>query len=231
MNCTYRCLACILLVVQRSGGAAPARFGHPTAFQNPALKPIGKPRRCAKPLSRPLLSSARSIMTKAKEAKHDAIELLLEDHKQVQKLFKAFKKAKDDEETKQDLVETACTALTIHAQIEEEIFYPAAREVIEQDLLNEAEVEHNTAKNLITQLEEMEPEDELYEATFTVLGEYVNHHIEEEQEQIFPKVKKAKLDLNALGEELSQRKRELEEDMGVAEESETSETARDDTKD
>ncbi len=162
-------------------------------------------------------------MTKRSEKKstQDAINLLLEDHARVQKLFKEFKKAKEEPEAKQDIVETACTELSIHAQVEEEIFYPAAREAIGEgaDLLNEAEVEHNTAKDLISQLEEMDADDELYEATFTVLGEYVNHHIEEEQERLFPKVKKAKLDLEALGEEIAQRKQELEDEMGMSERS------------
>ena len=150
----------------------------------------------------------------------DAIALLTEDHKKVQKLFKEFKKIKEanSDNDKQDLVKEICNELTIHAQLEEEIFYPAARETIdEQDLLDEAEVEHASAKELIAQLQSMEADDELYDATVTVLGEYVTHHIQEEQEEIFPKLKKAKLDTQALGAEIMQRKLELRAEMGIAE--------------
>lgn len=95
-------------------------------------------------------------------------------------------------------------------------FYPAAREAIdEQELLDEAEVEHASAKELIAQLESMGPDDELYDATVTVLGEYINHHVKEEQEEMFPKAKKAKLDGQALGEEIMRRKQELKAEMGI----------------
>ena len=94
----------------------------------------------------------------------------------------------------------ACQELTIHAQIEEEIFYPAVRDGIEDDdLMDEAEVGHASAKDLIAQLEAMEPGNDLYDARFTVLGEYIDHHVKEEQDEMFPKAKKAKLDLKALG--------------------------------
>jgi hemerythrin superfamily protein len=97
--------------------------------------------------------------------------------------------------------------LTVHAEAEEEIFYPAAREAIEeQDLLDEAEVEHASAKDLIAQIEAMDSSDPLYDAKVTVLGEYIDHHVEEEEKEMFPKVKKAKLDLEALGEEILQFK-------------------------
>ena len=153
-------------------------------------------------------------------AHDDAIALLMEDHKKVQKLFKDFEKIKeeDSDDGKQGLVQQICNELTIHTQVEEEIFYPAAREAIdEQDLLDEAEVEHASAKELIAQLQSMEADDELYDATVTVLGEYVNHHIKEEQDEMFPKVKKAKLDVQALGEEMMRRKQELQVEMGIAE--------------
>lgn len=153
----------------------------------------------------------------------DAISLLMEDHKYVQKLFKEFEKIKEDEDVdeKQKLVRVICTELSVHAQIEEEIFYPAARNAIdEQDLLDEAEVEHASAKELITQLESMQPDEELYDAKVCVLGEYVNHHVKEEQDELFPKVKKADLDLQALGQELLERKQELIEDLGLPDDDE-----------
>jgi hemerythrin superfamily protein len=154
----------------------------------------------------------------------DAITMLVEDHEKVQKLFEEFEKIKDDEAAKQDLVDTVCAELTIHTQLEEEIFYPAVREAIDdEDLMNEAEVEHNNAKQLINDLLDMQPDDELYDATFTVLGEGINHHIAEEQEAMFPKVKKAKLDLETLGEEMLQRKQELQAEMGMEDEEEVEE--------
>jgi hemerythrin superfamily protein len=150
-------------------------------------------------------------MTKqqSKSSKHDAIEMLAADHKEVQKLFKKFEKAKDDGE-KKELVTAACTELTVHSQIEEEIFYPAAREAIEaENIMDEAEVEHTVAKQLVEELKGMEPGDPLYDAKFTVLGEYIKHHIEEEEKQMFPKAKKAKLDLESLGNEMATRKQAL----------------------
>ena len=155
--------------------------------------------------------------SRSKSGAQDAIELLTEDHKKVQKLFREFEKMKEDEDDgRQDLVKQICAELTIHALIEEEIFYPAAREgVKEQDLLDEAEVEHASAKALIAQLSSMESDDDLYDAKVKVLGEYVNHHIKEEQDELFPGAKKAKLDLEALGEQMMQRKQELESEMLV----------------
>jgi hemerythrin superfamily protein len=150
-------------------------------------------------------------MTKqqSKPSKHDAIEMLAADHKEVQKLFKKFEKAKDDNE-KRELVTATCNDLTVHSQIEEEIFYPAAREAIEaENIMDEAEVEHTIAKQLVEELKSLEPGDPLYDAKFTVLGEYIKHHIEEEEKQMFPKAKKAKLDLESLGNEMAERKQAL----------------------
>jgi len=153
-------------------------------------------------------------------SKQDAIALLTEDHKKVQKLFKDFEKLKGSEsyDEKSAIVETVCLELTVHAQIEEEIFYPAVREAIDDDdMMNEAEVEHGSAKDMISQLESMSSDDEMYDATFTVLGEYINHHIEEELNEIFPKARKAKIDLAAIGAELQQRKDELQSETESSE--------------
>jgi hemerythrin superfamily protein len=139
----------------------------------------------------------------------NAIALLTEDHKKVQKIFDQFERTRDDRR-KADMVQTALHELKVHTEIEEEIFYPAVREAIDEgDLLDEAAVEHESAKHLIGELEGMHPGDELFEARFTVLGEYVKHHIREEQREIFPLAKRAKMDLNHLGEQLAQRKKEL----------------------
>jgi hemerythrin-like domain-containing protein len=98
----------------------------------------------------------------------------------------------------------------VHAQIEEEIFYPAAREAMkDQDLLDEAEVEHASAKELIAQIEAMQAGQELFDARVTVLGEYIRHHVKEEQNEIFPKLKKADIDLKGLGAQLAERKQAL----------------------
>ena len=148
-------------------------------------------------------------------AKMDAVALLKADHRKVEELFESFEKA-HDADRKEKLVKQICTELVIHAQIEEEIFYPAVREAIEEtDLLDEAEVEHASAKDLIAQLSTMAPGDELYDAKVTVLGEYVNHHISEEQDEMFPQAKKAELDTASLGAELLERKQELQAEIGV----------------
>ncbi len=151
-------------------------------------------------------------------ASTDAITLLKDDHMQVLDMFDEFKKIQDDDDDdiKQELVERICTELTIHSQIEEELFYPAMRDAFtDQSLLDEAEVEHEMESQLISELEVMEPGDDLYDAKVTVLGEYVRHHIDKEQEKLFPNAKKAKLDLAALGAELFDRKEELLIEFGL----------------
>ena len=141
----------------------------------------------------------------------NAIDMLIEDHANVRKMFKQFEKMKEgDDAEKAELVRQICAELSVHAQIEEEIFYPAAREAIDEaDLLDEAEVEHASAKQLIAELESMQPSDELYDAKVTVLSEYVDHHVKEEEKEIFPKVKKAKLDMEEMAEQVQARKSEL----------------------
>ena len=107
-----------------------------------------------------------------------------------------------------------CRWLTVHATIEEELFYPAAREAeVDADLLDEAEVEHASAKELIAQIEAMSPDDDLYDAKVTVLGEYIDHHVKEEEGELFPKCRKSDMDLEGLGEALAARKQELTAEM------------------
>jgi len=156
--------------------------------------------------------------SKAKTAA-GAIEMLKEDHEKVKKAFKEFEKMeREDTEAMQQLVQTTCEDLKVHTTLEEEIFYPAAREAMDdEDIMNEAQVEHETAKMLIEQLENMGPDDPNYHATFTVLGEYVLHHVKEEEGEMFPQVKKTDLDLDELGSRMKQRKEEL---MGEMEEEE-----------
>jgi hemerythrin superfamily protein len=143
----------------------------------------------------------------------DAITLLKADHKEVKALFKAYEKlVKNDAggEEKFAIAHEICNALTAHATAEEELFYPAAREVLpEEDLVDEATVEHASAKDLIAQIEGMDPSDDLYDAKVKVLGEYIDHHVKEEEEEMFPKVRKSALDLKRLGAQIQVRKEEL----------------------
>jgi hemerythrin superfamily protein len=151
-------------------------------------------------------------MPQARAKATNAITLLKEDHDKVKEAFKEFEKIdRADLATCQELIESVCADLRVHTMLEEEIFYPALREALDdEDLLNEAAVEHESAKTLIEKLDNMEANDPNYFATFTVLGEYVMHHVEEEEGEMFPQAKKAKeLDLEALGEELMARKEEL----------------------
>jgi hemerythrin-like domain-containing protein len=142
----------------------------------------------------------------------NAIQLLKREHAEVKQLFDRFEKLveKGSRDEKEDIVREACAKLTAHATVEEEIFYPAAREAPEADaLLNEAEVEHGTAKELIAKLDALNVEDEMFDANFAVLSEYIKHHVKEEEGELFPKVQKSKLDLDALGEQMMARKEEL----------------------
>jgi len=152
----------------------------------------------------------------------DACDLLDADHRAVKKMFKEFEeltgsRARSAGQKKLELARRICMELTVHAQIEEEIFYPALRAVIkEADLLDEAEVEHQSAKDLIAQIQ-AEPEiDDKVEAKVKVLGEYIDHHVKEERGEIFPKARSArKLDLVAMREDLQARKEELMAESGA----------------
>ena len=160
------------------------------------------------------MSTAKSHVTPAKATPtEDAIGLLTADHAKVTKLFKEFESLKEDEGADTDksaLVAQICNELKVHATIEEEIFYPAVREAIEDaDLMDEAVVEHAAAKELIAQLEDMSPDDELYDAKVIVLAEQIQHHVKEEEGDMFPKARKAKLDGEALGIQMTKRKAEL----------------------
>ena len=150
-------------------------------------------------------------MPKTRSKSASAIDMLKEDHAKVKKAFKEFENLdRSDTETCRQVVKTVCEDLKVHTTLEEEIFYPAVRAAIEdEDIMNEAAVEHETAKMLIEQLEDSSPDDPQYFATFTVLGEYVMHHVKEEEGEMFPQAKKAELDLDALGEQMKARKEEL----------------------
>ncbi|MDN3923276.1 hemerythrin domain-containing protein [Roseateles violae] len=159
-------------------------------------------------------AGSKSKSGKATPAGDDAITLLKGDHKEVKAMFKSYQKLVDDEadgDEKQSLAEQICAALSAHASVEEEIFYPAAREVLgdDADLVDEADVEHGSAKDLIAQIQAASPEDDHYDAKVKVLGEYIDHHVKEEEGEMFPRVAKSDLDLDSLGEEMAARKDEL----------------------
>jgi hemerythrin superfamily protein len=138
----------------------------------------------------------------------DAIDLLKQDHDKVEKAFKEFDKLdREDIDACRRLVQTVCDALKAHTALEEQVFYPAIRDAIDDDdLMSEAAVEHETARMLIEQLENMGIDDPNYFATFMVLGEYVRHHIREEQDEMFPAARKAGVDMRALGERMRAHK-------------------------
>jgi len=145
------------------------------------------------------------------DTKQDAIALLKADHRTVEDLFEQFENASGDGR-KRKIAEQICFELTIHAQIEEEIFYPACEGKVEEDLIKEAYVEHDGAKVLIAEIEAGGPDDEYYDAKVKVLSEQIEHHVEEEEkrmEGMFSQARKAGLDMEALGEQLRARKEEL----------------------
>lgn len=151
-------------------------------------------------------------MTTAKQK--DACDLLDADHKAVKKMFNEFEELTESRgntrEKKRQLAEKICLELTVHAQIEEEIFYPAIRKAIKDELMmNEAEVEHMSAKDLIAQIQEMDAADPMFDAKVTVLGEYIDHHVKEERNEMFPKARATKVDLVKLRQQLEARKEEL----------------------
>ncbi|MDB5870610.1 MAG: hypothetical protein JWQ07_52 [Ramlibacter sp.] len=150
----------------------------------------------------------------------DACDLLDADHKAVKKMFKEYEelmesRARSATQKKKELAEKICQELTVHAQVEEEIFYPAVRQAIkETDLLDEAEVEHQTAKDLIAQIQAGGDPDDKFDAKVKVLGEYIDHHVKEERTEMFPKARAArKLDLVAMRDEIEARKEELKSEM------------------
>jgi hemerythrin superfamily protein len=149
-----------------------------------------------------------------RKSANDAIAVLTRYHKEVRKMFRDFENLKENDggdDAKSALVGRICMELTVHAQIEEEIFYPAVRAAIgNDDLMDEADVEHAGAKDLIAQLVIMEPGDDHYDAKVTVLGQYVSHHVKEEHDALFPRVRRAGMDTQALGERIVRREKDLQ---------------------
>lgn len=160
-------------------------------------------------------TSSAAIETKPmRKAARDAVALLKADHADVKKCFKDYAKLVKNEasaEERKKLADEICSMLSVHAQIEEEIFYPASREVLDDDtdLVDEADIEHASAKELISQIESGDANDMHFNARVKVLSEYIEHHVREEEDELFPTVKAAGLDTKAIGQELLARKAEL----------------------
>lgn len=150
-----------------------------------------------------------SAARKAASAQPDATALLKADHRRVAGLFEDFEKA-TTKARKASIVADICQELTVHAQLEEEIFYPAVKAALkDHELVPEATVEHATVKDLIAAVQDQEPGDEMYDARVTVMSEYVKHHVKEEEKQMFVQARKTDLDLRALGAQMAARKEEL----------------------
>ncbi len=156
-----------------------------------------------------MTTTKTTAASKTSSTAKDAIALLKADHEAVSQLFAEFEKT-HSVTNKKALVAEMCTALSVHAQIEEEIFYPAVKAALKDKLLvPEATVEHASVKSLIAQLEGVEPDGEMYDAKVKVLSEYVKHHVKEEQNEMFPKAKASTLDMTELGAQMAARKHEL----------------------
>ena len=145
----------------------------------------------------------------------DALALLRADHDKVLKMFEDYDR-KESEEDRTELAQQICQELTVHTMIEEEIFYPAVREALENDegeeadeMMDEAQIEHNGAKQLIADIQGADASDDMFNARVKVLSEYIKHHVREEQDEMFPAIRKTDLDLKSLGEQLRQRKEEI----------------------
>ena len=161
-------------------------------------------------------------------AKNEIIEMLKEDHLRVKKAFKTAEKLHSQEQNEelQALVEQTCAEVQVHAQLEEELFYPACREAVkDEDLIEEAEVEHGSAKALIEQLQGMSVEDPKYMATFKVLGEYLRHHIKEEENELFEQLStgRSKVAWEELQQQMLTMQESLMAEMGLVVEEEQEE--------
>lgn len=142
-----------------------------------------------------------------------ATEMLREDHRKVKEIFDEFERT-EDSAAKKRLVERALIELTVHAKLEEEVFYPTVRrEIQEEDLMDEAAEEHHVAKLLIGELASMKPSEARYDAKFMVLAESVRHHIEEEESEMLPKIEESGFDLETLGQEMTERKLRLVDEV------------------
>jgi hemerythrin superfamily protein len=189
---------------------SPRSNGHATGPGTRARKPAARNDGRA---ARERTAAQRSAGTRPvspRAAFDNALAVLRADHERVDELFARFDRLKSNGPQKAHLVERICDGLEMHARVEEELFYPSVRPQIRDDeMMDEAAVEHDSLKALIEQLRNMKPGDAKYDATVTVLHEYVKHHVKEEQDEMFPKVRQMDLDLVALGRAIKTRKRQL----------------------
>ena len=157
-----------------------------------------------------------------------ALEMLTSDHRAVDELFKQFEELKEGEDASRvAIAQKICAELTVHAQVEEDLFYPWLRENMDEtDMVAEAEVEHASLKQLIAEIEPVGEPDEGYDAKVKVLSEYVKHHVKEEENEIFPEVASEQEELDELGQEMTVRKAEIRADMGLPEDDEPDGAAR-----
>jgi hypothetical protein len=160
-------------------------------------------------------TSGRALKRRTRRRDPMAVQLLKKDHREVEHMFDEYEQLEKDAE-KLELFQKIALSLKVHTAIEEEIFYPEERGEVEDDMLDEAYVEHGSAKKMIAEIESMEPGDEFYDAKVKVLGEYVKHHVKEEEQPggIFAQAKKGEEDLDEMGERLKERKEELMAKMG-----------------
>lgn len=150
-------------------------------------------------------------------ASQEATALLKADHRRVSDLFEQYEKSRSTAK-KKTLVTSICMELGIHAKVEEEIFYPAVKTALkDKEMVPEATVEHATLKELIAQVEGKEPDGEMFDAKIKVMSEYVKHHVKEEETEMFPKARKSKLDMKALGAQLAARQEELKASWPLSE--------------
>jgi hypothetical protein len=165
----------------------------------------------ASPKATPRKAPARA----AASAAPDAIALLKADHKHVADLYAQYDKARSTAK-KKSLVATICLELSVHAQVEEEIFYPAVKAALkDKEMVPEAQVEHATLKELIAQVKDKEPDGEMFDAKVKVMSEYTKHHVKEEHAEMFPRARKTRLDMKALGAQIAARKKELMASPGL----------------
>ena len=154
------------------------------------------------------------VQAAAHEPHKDILQLLMAEHREVKAMFQTYQKLADTGgkgDERMLLASQICVALTLHTQLEEEILYPAARDVLTQDedIVDEAYVEHAGAKSLIAQIKTMTSDQPLYDAKVKVLGEYIDHHVKEEESEFFPRLRKTSLDLDAMGDRMVERRKTL----------------------
>lgn len=214
---------------RKSGARKEASGGRKTAAKKSARKSSAKDSggRAAAGRKAAKKSGASKSAGRARKTKMDALSLLKDDHERVDAMFRKYERMKEGDERKQQLLEDILEEVRVHAQVEEELFYPALRTVLEEDgkekelkLVAEADVEHETVKWLMAELDGGRMEQEMVDARVKVMGEYVRHHVEEEEGQMFRAAKRSDIDLEELGRQMDARKRELmgeapEEDAGA----------------